>query len=206
MPSSRLCQTPKFHASPRYQQMPTPRQERSKAASVAVHAAQRLFSDLQGGCQVPMLHTSQTSIGWENATEGRRGHPQQVREMRTSQICGETARFNGWLEVYLIDIHRVGQLRNLAFYALLRRSKKRRDCLVWCVSLSKTEAASIKRLGAAVRRERSALAMTQEELAEAVELHLRTVQKIEAGKINLLITTVQRLQRVLKCSWGKLLD
>lgn len=126
--------------------------------------------------------------------------------MRTSQICGETARFNGWLEVYLIDIHRVGQLRNLAFYALLRRSKKRRDCLVWCVSLSKTEAASIKRLGAAVRRERSALAMTQEELAEAVELHLRTVQKIEAGKINLLITTVQRLQRVLKCSWGKLLD
>ena len=74
------------------------------------------------------------------------------------------------------------------------------------VSLTKTEAASIKRLGAAVRRERSAAEMTQEELADATGLHLRTVQKIEAGEINLLITTVQKLQRALKCPWEKLLD
>lgn len=86
------------------------------------------------------------------------------------------------------------------------RSENQGDCLVWHVSLTKTEAASIKRLGAAVRRERSALEMTQEELAEVTGLHLRTVQKIEAGEINILITTVQKLQRALKCAWGKLLD
>jgi transcriptional regulator with XRE-family HTH domain len=35
-----------------------------------------------------------------------------------------------------------------------------------------------------VRRERTALTMTQERLAELTDLHLRTIQKIEAGDIN----------------------
>jgi transcriptional regulator with XRE-family HTH domain len=46
--------------------------------------------------------------------------------------------------------------------------------------------------------------MTQEELADATGLHLRTVQKIEAGEINILVTTVQKLQRALECPWEKL--
>lgn len=50
-----------------------------------------------------------------------------------------------------------------------------------------------------------AIPMTQEHLAELCELHLRTVQKIEAGNINVLITTAQRLQRGLGCSWESLL-
>lgn len=47
--------------------------------------------------------------------------------------------------------------------------------------------------------------MTQEQLAEATGLHLRSVQKIEAGTINVLLTTVQRLQRELKCPWSRLM-
>lgn len=48
--------------------------------------------------------------------------------------------------------------------------------------------------------------MTQERLAELCDLHLRTVQKIEAGDINVLITTVQRIHKNLECSWDSLMD
>lgn len=47
--------------------------------------------------------------------------------------------------------------------------------------------------------------MTQEQLAEACDLHLRSLQKIEAGHKNVLITTVQRIQRALSCSWDELM-
>ena len=39
------------------------------------------------------------------------------------------------------------------------------------------------------------------ELAELVEINSRTVQKIEAGRLNILITTLWRLQAALGCSW-----
>jgi transcriptional regulator with XRE-family HTH domain len=54
--------------------------------------------------------------------------------------------------------------------------------------------AQLKRFGANVRRERMARRMTQEKLAEVVELNIRTIQKIEAGRINVLVTTAMRLQ------------
>ena len=47
--------------------------------------------------------------------------------------------------------------------------------------------------------------MTQERLAELAELNLRTVQKIEAGELNILLTTIQRLRAALKCPWDRLL-
>lgn len=47
--------------------------------------------------------------------------------------------------------------------------------------------------------------LTQERLAELVDLNLRTIQKIEAGSINILVTTLTRIQRALSCSWSKLL-
>ncbi len=37
------------------------------------------------------------------------------------------------------------------------------------------------------------------------DLNLRTIQKIEAGRINTLITTVVRIQKALRCPWRKLL-
>ncbi len=59
--------------------------------------------------------------------------------------------------------------------------------------------------GANVRRERVARGFTQEKLAELMEVNPRTIQKIEAGKLNILLTTVQRLQSALGCSWDSLM-
>ena len=46
--------------------------------------------------------------------------------------------------------------------------------------------------------------MTQQGLAELADLNVRTVQKIEAGQITILITTAMRLQKALGCPWGRL--
>jgi transcriptional regulator with XRE-family HTH domain len=66
--------------------------------------------------------------------------------------------------------------------------------------------AQLKKFGANIRRERTARNMTQEKLAELVDLNIRTVQKIEAGDINVLITTAIRLQRALDCPWTRLMS
>jgi transcriptional regulator with XRE-family HTH domain len=63
----------------------------------------------------------------------------------------------------------------------------------------------LKKFGANVRRERTGIGMTQEKLAELADLNIRTVQKIEAGDINILVTTPFRLQRALHCEWDRLL-
>ena len=72
--------------------------------------------------------------------------------------------------------------------------------------LTSKEWVDIKRFGANLRRERNALNLTQEQLAERADLHLRSLQKIEAGEINLLFTTVLRIKRALKCPWTRLID
>jgi transcriptional regulator with XRE-family HTH domain len=66
-------------------------------------------------------------------------------------------------------------------------------------------AAELDRFGANIRRERNARNLTQEKLAELADLNIRTIQKIEAGELNVLITTAVRVQRALKCSWERLL-
>ena len=63
----------------------------------------------------------------------------------------------------------------------------------------------LEAFGANLRRQRMAVAMTQERLAELADLNIRTLQKIEAGQINILVTTVLRLQRALGCRWEQLL-
>ena len=60
--------------------------------------------------------------------------------------------------------------------------------------------------GRQVRRERMAKKITQEKLAELVDLNIRTVQKIEAGHVNILLTTVLRLHQALGCSWNDLMN
>jgi transcriptional regulator with XRE-family HTH domain len=74
------------------------------------------------------------------------------------------------------------------------------------VAATKEIQAQLKRFGANVRRERTAKGMTQERLAELADLNLRTVQKIEAGQLNILLTTLIRIQRGLGCPWDKLLS
>ena len=57
----------------------------------------------------------------------------------------------------------------------------------------------IKQFGQNVRRQRSARGLSQEKLAEKVDLNIRNVQRIEAGEINILITTARRIKSVLGC-------
>lgn len=72
--------------------------------------------------------------------------------------------------------------------------------------LNSEQAAQLKTFGMNLRRERMAKKITQEKLAELVDLNIRTIQKIEAGDVNILLTTVLRLRNVLGCSWGSLME
>ena len=63
----------------------------------------------------------------------------------------------------------------------------------------------LKKLGGNVRRIRNSLGMTQERLAELVEINARNVRRIEAGEINILITTVARIRGALGCAWDDLM-
>ena len=71
--------------------------------------------------------------------------------------------------------------------------------------LPKEIAAELARFGANIRRERTARKITQEKLAERADLNIRTLQKIEAGELNVLITTAVRIRRALDCPWDKLM-
>lgn len=66
-------------------------------------------------------------------------------------------------------------------------------------------AADLCELGGNVRRIRTSLGMTQERLAELADINARSVRRIEAGEINLLITTVARIRRALNCRWDDLM-
>jgi transcriptional regulator with XRE-family HTH domain len=65
--------------------------------------------------------------------------------------------------------------------------------------------AQLKSFGANVRRERVAAGLTQERLAEKADLNIRTLQSVEAGQLNVLVTTAMRLQRALRCEWKNLM-
>lgn len=47
--------------------------------------------------------------------------------------------------------------------------------------------------------------LTQEKLAELAELSPRTVQKIEAGRLNILVTTLRRIRTAIGCRFEDLL-
>lgn len=52
-----------------------------------------------------------------------------------------------------------------------------------------------------LKRIREERGITQEKLAEAVDLNVRSLQRIEHAKMNPLTTTLIRLQSALKCPW-----
>jgi transcriptional regulator with XRE-family HTH domain len=69
------------------------------------------------------------------------------------------------------------------------------------VPLNKNEWSRIRVFGANVRRERVRKGMTQEQLAEKAGIATRNLQKVEAGEINILLTTSFRIRLGLRCSW-----
>jgi transcriptional regulator with XRE-family HTH domain len=73
------------------------------------------------------------------------------------------------------------------------------------VPLSAKEHKRLKVFGDNVRRERYAQGLTQDQLAELAEISTRNLQKVEAGELNILFTTIVRIQLALKCVWKKLM-
>jgi transcriptional regulator with XRE-family HTH domain len=73
------------------------------------------------------------------------------------------------------------------------------------VPLNTKQTSQLRAFGGNVRRVRMSRKITQEKLSELVDLNIRTIQKIEAGHVNILLTTVLRLQKALGCSWDVLL-
>lgn len=67
------------------------------------------------------------------------------------------------------------------------------------------ENSQLRTFGANVRRERTAIGMTQERLAELTDLNIRNLQKIEAGETNVLLTTAARIRKALGCPADKLI-
>jgi transcriptional regulator with XRE-family HTH domain len=63
----------------------------------------------------------------------------------------------------------------------------------------------LKQLGDNIRRERNTRGITQQRLAELADLNIRNVQRIEAGEIDVLLTTVVRIRKALGCALEKLL-
>ena len=63
----------------------------------------------------------------------------------------------------------------------------------------------MKFFGGNLRRARVKRSMSQEVLSGMADLNIRSLQRMEAGEINILITTFVRLQHVLGCSWDELL-
>lgn len=60
-------------------------------------------------------------------------------------------------------------------------------------------------VGAKVKQARMAAGLTQETLAEKTGMAPRTIQKIEAGDITILITTLRRLREAIGCRFEELL-
>ena len=73
------------------------------------------------------------------------------------------------------------------------------------MALSAKEQHRLKSFGASVRRERCARGLTQDALAERAGIATRNLQKVEAGELNILLTTVLRIRLALECSWQKLM-
>ena len=73
------------------------------------------------------------------------------------------------------------------------------------MSKSPEQLDQLRRLGANVRRARLARGLTQEQLAERAELSLRNIQRIEAGQLDILVTTFLRVRRALRCPADQLL-
>lgn len=63
----------------------------------------------------------------------------------------------------------------------------------------------MKAVGRAIKAARLAAGLTQEKLAEKADIAPRVLQKIEAGQITILVTTLIRIRRKIECDYDDLL-
>lgn len=64
----------------------------------------------------------------------------------------------------------------------------------------------IELIGANIKREREASGLTQEELAEKVNLEVKTLSKIERGKVGISVMTLHQICEVLHISSSVILS
>lgn len=57
-----------------------------------------------------------------------------------------------------------------------------------------------------MREQRKAAGLTQERLAEKADVATRTIQKIEAGDITMVVVTLADIRRALGCRYDDLLS
>jgi transcriptional regulator with XRE-family HTH domain len=57
----------------------------------------------------------------------------------------------------------------------------------------------LKKLGGNIRRERVAQNISQQQLAELADLNIRSFQRIEAGEVDVLLSTFVRIAEALGC-------
>jgi transcriptional regulator with XRE-family HTH domain len=72
------------------------------------------------------------------------------------------------------------------------------------VPLEPNEQTRLELFGRNLQVLRKEKGLSQEKLAEMADLHPRALQKIEAGDVNVTLTTVLRLQKALNCTWPDL--
>lgn len=63
-----------------------------------------------------------------------------------------------------------------------------------------------KKLGRNIARLRYARKLTQEKMAERVDIHDRHYQKIEGGEVCPSFPIINRIRKALKCSWEDLFN
>jgi transcriptional regulator with XRE-family HTH domain len=69
------------------------------------------------------------------------------------------------------------------------------------VPLAASEQSRLELFGKTLRDLRRQKGLSQEKLAEMADLHPRALQKIEAGDVNVSLSTILRLQKALDCTW-----
>ncbi len=72
--------------------------------------------------------------------------------------------------------------------------------------LSSMNTKVLQKFGKNLKRYRLECGLTQEELAERLNMHQTTIGKLELGKINPSLKTIYRITRVLKIKLTNILD
>lgn len=68
-----------------------------------------------------------------------------------------------------------------------------------------TDTERLGALGKRIQSERKRAGLSQRELAEAIRVQLRTINKFESGQINIPTLTLYRIREALGCKWDHLL-
>lgn len=63
----------------------------------------------------------------------------------------------------------------------------------------------LKQLGDNIRRERVTQNISQQQLAELADLNIRSFQRIEAGDVDVLLSTFVRIAEALGCPLSRLI-